>query len=910
MPKTSRGGGNSLKFRVKSEEVRGGGRSSRWSFGSLFSFILSIALLFGMSGAWAADNNWTGAAGDNLFKTDGNWSTGSRPTSDKINLDSNNFDANFTANEIVFDEAYVNNGNFVIQNVGTSEESPFVLRATAPSYGLTCGSASTGSYIGYSNGRAYLMISNGTWNTGSVAKNMTVGSYNKSWLKLKDVQSFTVNQLYMHNGSTIVLEDSTLATSQVLKDDLASVNTLRVDGGTLKATRDEASAFIQSASYLKLAVGEKGGTIDNGGYNITMGKLLGDVDGTGPLHLDGTGTTTLGNTLIKNGTIVVDGGTVIASALHIGESSGNNGSVVVNGGILSVPNNIYMGYGPNSTATLTINGGMVEVDPDKTLRSADASGSSGTINLNGGVLKTQRIAQQYGSCIINFNGGTLQANAANTDFIKSGIAVNVGQYGGTIDNGGHNLTINASNIDGTGGLAFRGGGTNTFGSTTAFKSTYAGVTSVTPGTTLVIYRNDAMRVLDKGLALVGVPELNKSYTLMTAANESDWASLDVSKVTCPFAEEFTVELVKRAESDMYINTIVVTVTALKSGNVWAGAKSGNMSDPANWLSGVVPSEEADIDLSAATIVHADLDCTFGKVTMGAGVVSFTGKMKAKSFSDTSKIAVCANSTVTIAGDLSFYLSSNCNICHWVGDGGRFEVAGDIKVTGGSRILNPCAESVGTGVVAAKGLVNNAGSDYCFRFVRAIAGYHANWRIGENGLSGEKPFAVSRDADATAKIIAATDFTIATGVMANKALELDTAGHTVKIKSNYEGTGAKLFSGAGTVEVASGVGLGTGDITLNAGTTLALTATGSAFTPLENTLNLPMEGVVKLRIDGTGLRSGDHVIATLGAGTADNVELESENPGTALDGRKATLSVDDDNNLILNVEPNGFKVIIR
>ena len=49
--KKSRGGGNSLKFRVGSYELGVGGSS--WRFGSLFSFILSIALLFGMSGAWA-----------------------------------------------------------------------------------------------------------------------------------------------------------------------------------------------------------------------------------------------------------------------------------------------------------------------------------------------------------------------------------------------------------------------------------------------------------------------------------------------------------------------------------------------------------------------------------------------------------------------------------------------------------------------------------------------------------------------------------------------------------------------------------------------------------------------------------------------------------------------------------------
>ena len=82
---------------------------------------IAVATALATGGAWAADNNWTGAVGDNLFKTDGNWSTGSRPASDTLYFDSNNFDANFTANEIVFDDAYVNNGSFTIQRVGTSK---------------------------------------------------------------------------------------------------------------------------------------------------------------------------------------------------------------------------------------------------------------------------------------------------------------------------------------------------------------------------------------------------------------------------------------------------------------------------------------------------------------------------------------------------------------------------------------------------------------------------------------------------------------------------------------------------------------------------------------------------------------------------------------------------------------------
>ena len=855
--------------------------------------------------AWAEDNNWTGAAGDNLFKTDGNWSTGSRPASDTLYFDSNNFDANFTANEIVFDNAYVNNGCFTIQRVGASD-SPLVLRATDPSYGLTCGTASAGSYIGKNNGSAYLMISNGTWNTGSTARNMTVGSNNKSWLKLKDVRSFSIDQLNMNNGSTVVIEDSVLAVAKVTKDSVGVNNTLRFEGGTLRATRDEASEFIQNASYLKLAVGEKGGTIDNGGYNITMGKLLGDVDGTGPLHLTGDGTTTLGNTLIKNGKIVVDGGTVSASALHICEDTGNDGYVEVNGGTLSVPNDIYMGHANNSTATLTINGGMVEVDSNYQLLSANATGSHGTINLNGGVLRAKRIAHRYGSCIINFNGGTLQANATNTDFIKSGTTVNVDLAGGTIDNGGSAITIPAA-LSGSGSFTFKGAGTTKLSGSV---ENYSGVTRVAAGSTLCVSKDIATKLLANGLMLAGAPKQGTSYTILTSSSASDdWSSFNHSKVTCPVASAISTKIGDDGKS------IVVTVTELKSGNVWTGANDNNMSDADNWLEGVVPLEGDDIDLSAATTIHADLDRTFRSVTMGEGVVTFTGKkMKAKSFTDTSKVAVGAKSIVTVEGELSISTEkSNRNICHWVGDDGKFEVTENIKLSWGHRTLNPCVESVGTGVVAAKGLVNDAAQDGCFRLVRNIAGYRANWLIGANGLSGNKTFAVSDDKNVTAKISAASDFKISKGVDVNQFLELDTADNTVTIEANYNGTGAMTFSGSGTVAVESDVNLGTSAITLGARTTLELTATSSQSEKLiSNTLNLPTgEGEkATIRINGTRLRSGDHdhVIATLGNdATTTNVELDGNS--VALGGRKATLRVDGDE-LILNIKPSGFLMIIR
>jgi hypothetical protein len=114
----------------------------------------------------------------------------------------------------------------------------------------------------------------------------------------------------------------------------------------------------------------------------------------------------------------------------------------------------------------------------------------------------------------------------------------------------------------------------------------------------------------------------------------------------------------------------------------------------------------------------------------------------------------------------------------------------------------------------------------------------------------------------------------------------------------------------TLEYAAGATFGTGAMTLGAGTTLALTATNSTFTALTNTLNLPTgeNEVATIRIDGTRLTSGDHIIATVGnEATSANVALDPAS--TALAGRKGTLRVDG-GNLILNIDPSGMRVIIK
>lgn len=107
-------------------------------------------------------------------------------------------------------------------------------------------------------------------------------------------------------------------------------------------------------------------------------------------------------------------------------------------------------------------------------------------------------------------------------------------------------------------------------------------------------------------------------------------------------------------------------------------------------------------------------------------------------------------------------------------------------------------------------------------------------------------------------------------------------------------------------------LGTGAITLNAGTTLALTATSSTFTTFANGVTLPTGENEKatIRLDGQRLKSGNHtILSNVAAGaTAANVELNMSSP--ALDGRKKASLAVDGSNLVLTIAPSDLMVIVK
>lgn len=315
--------------------------------------------------------------------------------------------------------------------------------------------------------------------------------------------------------------------------------------------------------------------------------------------------------------------------------------------------------------------------------------------------------------------------------------------------------------------------------------------------------------------------------------------------------------------------------------MWVGGSGGNkLSVAANWGDGQVPGAGETINFSAvasATTVNADLNVTFGSAVMGSEVVTFTGSLTANSFSDTSKVAVGANATVTVAGDLVFAnATENATdyIANSIAAGGAFVVTGDIISSPAGRGYVVPTVNGGDGTIVAKGLVQNSScsDNPSFRLVRDAAGT-VRWVIGADGISGTKNYWLLNNAGGPVAIIKAdsSDFTVSAKIGNRQAATLrfdttgrDGVGHTITLTGCIYREGKVYVEGSGTVacaysqsdssdpftvsdtatlSLAGGSNIGTGGVTVNSGSALALSGSGTATMGGTLTLNADSRFVV-------------------------------------------------------------------
>ena len=507
------------------------------------------------------------------------------------------------------------------------------------------------------------------------------------------------------------------------------------------------------------------------------------------------------------------------------------------------------------------------------------------------------------------------------------------------------------------------------GSTLNILNYYFGVTPVSFGALTFPEENGAVVLkLDGGAFPKGV-----------------YAIYERNGVTAAEGEKFAVET---ADDLAYTWSVVddrllLTVGEL-SGNFWTGLGDGvSMSDGANWLNGA-PAAGADIDFTGVAFnrtINADAGVTYGRVTMGPGVVMFTNALSATSFNDTSKIAVDANSTVTIDGDLEFSGSADEYIVNYVAVGGRFVVSGDIKAMPGKNgFVYPCVNyNQFKGTIVAKGLVNNSVSTRVNRFAltRGYANTQVNWAVGEHGISGTDGFWKPNGGTIQSTITAEADFRISSEIAILGPLTLDTKTHTIEITGDTArrgicgytantsaSSGAVTIIGAGrvvvdydvnnltseaaeksnpftvldtaTLALKPGSNIGTGQVSVTNGATLAICESGTvtlnggltlddgatlAFNFTESA-NPPVLALatgksviftsgastnIAVKVSGAHPRGGEKILTTCGGFNTDGVNVSlAEDVPNWVNG----LSVNGDGNIVLDVKSAGMMIIVK
>lgn len=1013
----NQGGGNSLKFRVKSEEVRVGRAASLFAAifnpHSLLSFfivvvITAIAPLVGLAvttqqflfvgqssgeSDWATVSSWMYSNGGK----GGNWKTPENVP------DYYGYDVFFRSpmnarngnqcshkedwNHVVTFSRLQKNVGHVWVDEGSTEKDPIVFAATDDDNGLDL-TPSGNLVVGHEFADGYLK--------------MTRGTYKVNWLQVGA-------KTLPYRGSLTIAAEGGDTVSLVVN---ATGDTLLVHKGSVTVAN---SATIESKGNVRI----KDATV-----HVKQG---------GKMKLNAwCAVGYLGN---ATGKLEIDGGEVESTAnrMTIGDVDNSTGIVVIkNGGKYSniEPNDVGgITVGQNASGTLEVDNGEVNLGGNTFNVCGSASSTAAVTIKGGGVVKTKGVVYGSGTggATITLNGGMLAATMDTDSFIpgNQNLTVVVGESGGTIDNGGHAITIGSA-LGGVGSMTFTGSGTTTLGGDV----NYSGTTFVMPGTKLNLANEDAKtKILAGGLVLVGLPVADRQVVTSTSAFEDT----DLTKVLCPLAPTTTFKFTDETKTG-----IAVDVPGDELDNYWTGAANdGELSNVDNWSGGSVPqsgnayifcttnstltkggtfapSHITFVGGSAAATINGDFSGIAQIANNSAGIVEFMGAVEFSGNVDVMQLPGVVKFTggaagvkltramdihgsytfsqpgdfteiggTTVKNDGIYKLPNGTFYKHnadfHVEAGGKtvvknakinnnssktllgtfnglfvvtnqFVVSGNathymLKSGSGTFVINELRVNQNGKIVPADKTIMGPGG-----IIRGTAwvrvknsgshefGSYADWTMyyekkGANTSTGLPVFYKHSSSSSWSYLTFDTtdyyDSAIGHTITCEAPIAAADAASAEKFRVTVKGKGTfvfanthddknkteKIFSGGlvvqdtATVEVKADAKPGTGAITLNAGTTLALvySSGGNGSPLLANKLNLPTEGAATIRIDGKRLGSGDYEITTIGSGNIENVALDLDS--AALDGRKASLRVED-GKLFLNIKPDGFKVIVR
>ncbi|MEN6407295.1 MAG: autotransporter-associated beta strand repeat-containing protein [Thermoguttaceae bacterium] len=441
------------------------------TIGSLLA--LSVMVL-GLHGGTALGDvyTWTGATGDGVWGTTGNWAGGVAAPVDGTYTDAATLAVSYTSGSRALTYS-ADQGHTTYAN--TTAGAGLLVKAGA--FNITGGTfevaGSTYDQLGTTTGNGTMTVSGGgTYLNTSTAANVLVMQYSgntKAALNVNDGGLVAVNTLRMNmqggatstgSATATIRSGGTLSTNAVYEKSGSGITSqLYFYGGTFQARN--ANAYIGMAGgavglldSVKLYGSSAGGTttggviFDSNGYNITVLNALAYGTAAGCVTKVGEGTLTLGAgltntywgaTTVNAGKLVVNGSIDRSSGviLAAGATLGGTGSVTTISGAGSV--------GPgNSPGILTAS----NIDPSAgtdfsfELTAAAPTYSSGTANSSNDVLRLTGVthSQNVTANVSPITSALTSDNVVDVYFGLSSLAAGDSFLGGFYEDGATDFT--------------------------------------------------------------------------------------------------------------------------------------------------------------------------------------------------------------------------------------------------------------------------------------------------------------------------------------------------------------------------------------------------------------------------------------------------------------------------------------
>ena len=620
--------------------LRGGGKTLTYLLAGVFA-------LCSMRSVFAEDLRWTGA-GNGDINNSNNWDPKKTVAgTTKYNL---YFETSKITNwQNIRSTAYINARGGWFLRAGTAEQ-PLRFTAENSGYGVKPGGKSNyASYISMAgNAESWAIFDGGTY--GPFISYITVGSASYAgYLTIDSTRGVgttvsTKGDATLENGSIVVKGanalfkgDAVLAVKNNSEASVSDSGKIQL-GGNLNVYdakfRHDGATTIAKCINIAIDESDEGDAVfNNGTLTLSASSVIGyGKEAKGKMSASGL-TLTAGS----NANFVL-GGYNTSSERAVGEVTKTDGDWTIGGDMI-------LGNAAGASGVFTQNSGTVTVANNMWTKSTTGNG---VLNLNGGTFVTQHIEDEAagGSLTVNFNGGTLKANAENANgLIKhgsgNGIFVNVGEKGGTIDTGAFDISISV-NINNAGQeegfVKFLGGGsvslsgalnytgTTTIGAGTALAAVdrnveFSGPLAFEATSKLKISRN-APRVVsatdielpEEGNVVVDfvVSELVPgSYEILRQTGDGVFQESDTQK----FAAGENAPICRFSVSEDN-KAVVLTLENVPLG-VWTGAGDGvSFSDPANWSGNMLPTLADDVkfDIREPAELVCDIPLNVNSIT--------------------------------------------------------------------------------------------------------------------------------------------------------------------------------------------------------------------------------------------------------------------------------------------------------